>query len=186
MKLKALVAATLGVFAGVNPNPSVEAGVKFRNTYLFECRDKHGRLKWVEEVKNIVVNTGLDDILNKYYKGSAYTAAFYVGLKSAGSFAAADTMSSHAGWTENTNYSEAARQSLTLGAVSGQSVNNSASRATYTINATTTIAGAFVTTNSTKGGTTGTLVGGADFAAARTLSNGDTLYVTITLTAATA
>lgn len=186
MRLKTIVAATLAAWAGVTSSIEVHAGVRFKNTYRFECRDKHGNLKWVEEVKNIVVNTGLDDILNKYYKGSAYTAAFYVGLKSAGSFAAADTMSSHAGWSENTNYSEGARQALTLGSVSGQSVNNSASRATFTISATTTLAGAFVTTNSTKGGTTGTLVGGADFSAARTLSTGDTLYVTITLTAATA
>ena len=177
-RLAAMAAAVAGAF-------SVHS-VQMASNYKFEAYDKDGNLKWSEEVKNIVVNTGLDDLLNKYFKGSTYTAAFYVGLKNSGSAAAADTMASHSGWTENTTYSNANRQTLTLGTVSGQSVNNSASRATFNINGTTTISGAFVTTDNTKGGTSGTLYGAADFAVSRSLASGDTLFVTITLTAATA
>lgn len=186
MTLRSAVAAALATLAGVAAGAGLEHKVKFKNTYVFEAYDKEGNLKWREEIPNIVVNVGLNDVLTQYFKGAAYTAAFYVGLKNSGSIVAGDTMSSHVGWTENTTYSEGARQTLTLGAVSGQSVDNSGARATFTISGTTTINGAFVTTNSTKGGTTGTLYGGADFSAARTLSTGDTLFVTITLTAATA
>ena len=102
--------------------------------------------------------------------------------------AAADTMASHAGWTEVTAYSEAVRQTLTLGAVASQSVDNSASKAAFSINAdATTIGGAFITTDNTKGGTTGTLAGAAAFTGGnKAADNGDTLNVTVTLTQASA
>jgi hypothetical protein len=158
-------------------------GIGLKSTYLFECYDKHGHLKWTETVDNLVVNVGLNDVLTQYFKGASYTAAFYVGLKDSGTIAAGDTMASHAGWTEDTNYSNANRPTLTLGSVSGQSVDNSASKAVFNINGTATIAGAFVSTSNTKGGTTGTLYGAADFGASRAVLSTDTLNVTITLTA---
>ena len=160
----------------------------FKNIYHFECFDSEGNLKWEETVKNLVVNVGLDDILDKYYKGSTYTAAHYVGLVSATpTIAAADTMASHAGWTEIADYSESVRQTLTLGTVSSQSVSNTASKAVFSINGTASVGGAFVTTNDTKSGTTGTLVGAAAFTTGnRSVLSGDTLNVTVTLSAAAA
>lgn len=152
-----------------------------------EERIANGVLKWEDEINNTVVNVGLDDVLDKYFKGSAYTAAHYVGLMSGTpTVAAADTMASHAGWTEVTAYSEANRQDLTLGSVSGQSVDNSASKAVFTINSdSTTLGGAFTTTNSTKGGTTGILYGAAAFPAGnKLLDNTDVLQVTVNLTVA--
>jgi hypothetical protein len=164
------------------------ASIQFENHWRVECRDQHGNLKWVEEFKNRVVNTGLNDILDKYWKGSTYTAAFYVGLTDGTpTDAAADTMASHAGWTEVTDYDEATREVLTLGAVASQSVNNSSSTASFTINATVTVGGIFVTTNSTKGGSTGTLIAVAAFPDGdRAAVDNDVLNATVTLTAATA
>lgn len=153
-----------------------------RTIYKFECF-RRGDLVWTEEVDNLTVNAGLNDILNQYWKGATYTAAFYVGLKGAGTIAAADTMASHSGWTESAAYSNATRPALTLGSVASQSVDNSASKAVFNINATATVAGAFVTTNSTVSGTTGTLVGAADFGSSRSVLSGDTLNVQITATA---
>lgn len=161
-------------------------GFAFRNTYLVECFDPDGNLKWRDETTNLVVNEGLDDVLTRYLKGSTYTAAHYVGLTgSTPTFAAGDTMSSHTGWTEVTDYSEAARQDYTPGTVSGQSVDNSASKASFSINAdNTTIGGAFLATDNTKGGTAGILYGGAAFSAGdKTADNGDTVNVTVTCTA---
>lgn len=184
--IKQVVRARLTAIAAALAGAGLIAGLSLKSTYEFEAYDKDGNLKWKERVDNIVVNVGLDDVLDKYFKGSTYTASHFVGIKNSGSPAAGDTMASHAGWTENVTYSQGTRPALTLGSVSGQSVNNSASRATYSINGTTTINGAFVTTNSTKSGTTGILYGVADFSVSRSLANGDTLYVTITLTAASA
>lgn len=164
------------------------AGVKFENVYRAECYGPDGLLKWAAEGRNTVVNTGLDDVLNEYFKGSAYTAAWYVGLTDGTpTIAAADTMTSHAGWTEAVPYSEGVRQTLTLGTVASQSVDNSASKAVHSINGTDTVGGAFVTTDNTKSGTAGTLYGVAAFTGGdKPVTSGDTLNVTVTLTAASA
>ena len=160
--------------------------ITLENHYIVECIGPDGKLKWTDEFDNLVTNEGLNDNLDKYLKGSAYTAAFYVGLTDGTpTVNAADTMSSHAGWTEVTDYSESVRESLVLGTVAGQSVDNSASKASYSINATATVGGAFITTVNTKGGTTGTLYGvGAFSGGDKSVDNGDTLNVTVTCTAA--
>ncbi len=158
-------------------------GIRMKSTYHFECFDLDGNLKWEETVDNLVVNVGLNDVLSKYFKGSAYTASFFVGLKKTGTIAAGDTMASHAGWVESATFSNATRPALTLGAVSAQSVDNSASKAVFNINGSDTIFGAFVTTDNTVSGTTGTLYGAADFVASRAVLSGDTINVTVTLTA---
>lgn len=169
-----------------NIKSSVETAVRHR--YAFEARDRHGNLLWEETVHNLTVDVGLNDILDKYWKGSGYTAAHFVGLTGhSPTVAPADTMASHAGWTEVTAYAEANRPALTLGAVSNKSVDNSASKATFSINADNTqVGGAFVVTNSTKGGTAGTLIGCAPLSTNRTMGSGDTLSVTVTASAASA
>lgn len=165
---------------------SLAAAIEAHGKYRFRCYDKDGNLKWEDTIENTVVNTGLDEILDKVWKGSGYTAAHYVGLTdSTPTVAAGDTMASHAGWAEDQNYSQAARPALTanLGSVSGQSLATSTSL-TFSINATTTIGGAFVTTVSTKGGTTGILMSAGAFTQGdRSVANGDTLNVDITFTA---
>lgn len=144
-----------------------------------------GPLKWSESAQNIVTDAGLDDQLDKYLKGSSYTASFFVGLVSASPvIAAGDTLAS-AAWSELTAYTEANRPSPVLGSVSGQSVDNSASRAQFSINADSqSIGGALLATDNTKGGTSGILYSVVAFQAGnKGLDNGDTLNVTITLTA---
>jgi len=61
-------------------------------------------------------------------------------------------------------------------------ITNSASPASFSINATATIGGAFLISNNTKGGTTGTLFSAADFQSPgdRSVVSGDTLNVTYT------
>lgn len=170
--------------ASVKSRQPSGSGIVLGSHWRVVCRDQDGLVKWIEDVDNIVVNVGLNDALDKYFKGSAYTAAHYIGLKGTGNGVAADTMASHAGWSESTAYGEATREVLTLGSVASQSVDNSASPAQFTMNATTTIYGCFLTTVSTKGGTTGTLFCVVNFSAARAVVNTDVLEVTMTLTAA--
>jgi hypothetical protein len=90
----------------------------------------------------------------------------------------------HAGWSELTDYDEAVRPTLVLGAVSGKSVDNSGSKAVFTIDATATFGGAFVVDEDTPGGTTGILYGGGVFTQNRALIDNDVLNVTVTCTAA--
>ena len=143
----------------------------FKNTYKVECF-REGQLVWTEERCNLVFNQGLDDVLNRYFKGVGYTAAHYCGLKSTGTISANDTLASHAGWTELTGYA-GNRVPIVLGAVAGQSVSNTANRAQFNINASATIGGVLIATVAT--GTAGILFGAIDFSAARPVLNGDTL-----------
>ena len=165
-------------------NDKVKAG----GVFTIQCHDKDGNLKWEDSSHNLVVNVGLQDMNTKYFTGSSYTAAWYLGLYGAGASntpAAADTMSSHAGWTEVTDYSQSTRPACSFGtptAADPSVATNSLSPATFSINATTTVGGAFLTSNSTKGGTTGILFSAADFSSPgdRSVVSGDTLSVTYT------
>lgn len=165
-------------------NEKAKAG----GVFTVQCFDKDGNLKWTEENHNLVVNVGLQDMNTKYFTGSSYTATWYIGLYGAGSTnnpAAGDTMASHAGWTEVTAYSQATRPAATFGTATTADpsvISNSASPATFSINGTTTVGGAFLTSNNTKGGTTGILFSASDFQSPgdRSVVNGDTLTVTYT------
>jgi len=148
-----------------------------RMRLLFECFGPDGVLKWSETVDNLVTTEGKNDIIDKYFKGSAYTAAWYLGLKGTGSGAVGDTLASHAGWSESTPYA-GNRPAITWGTTSGGS--NTASAVSYTINATATVAGAFGCTVNT--GTAGKLYNVTDFSASRGVASGDTLNVTPTVT----
>ena len=173
---------------------TLEAGetASAKGVYHMQCFDKDGNLKWEAECPNLVVNGGLQDMNNKYFLGSAYTATWYIGLYGSGSTnnpAASDTMSSHAGWTEVVPYSQSTRPACTFATptTANPSVaTNSASPAVFSINATSTVGGAFLTSNSTKSGTTGTLYSASDFTTPgdRSVVSGDTLNVSYTLSLA--
>ena len=165
-------------------NEKVKAG----GVFTVQCFDKDGNLKWTEENHNLVVNVGLKDMNDKYFTGSSYTAAWYIGLYGSGatnSPAAGDTMSSHIGWTEVVAYSQATRPAATFAAATTADpsvITNSASPATFSINGTTTVGGAFLTSNNTKSGTTGILFSASDFQSPgdRSVVSGDTLTVSYT------
>jgi len=159
--------------------------------FLFECYDKDGKLKWAGETKNLVVNVGL-----QYMAGTALDGAtgrittWFIGLWGAGASntpAASDTMLSHNGWVEATPYSNATRPAATFAAATTANpsvVTNTANKASFSINTTATVGGAFlvggaVNVADQKGGTGGTLFSGADFTGGdRSVVSGDTLQVT--------
>ena len=114
---------------------------------------------------------------------TAFSApTWFVGLKGTGTVVAGDTLQSHAGWAEINPYSNATRPAWTPGAVSGGSVDNSAAKAVFNINATSTVYGCFLANDSVVNGTFGILFGAGDFASSRSVANGDTLNVTVTCT----
>jgi len=173
---------------------SQKAGEAAQATGRFEikCHDKDGNLKWEAQSKNLVVNVGLAYMAGTALASVAQSTAWYIGLYGAGASntpAAGDTMSSHAGWTENVTYSNATRVAATFATATTANpsvVTNSASQAQFNINGTTTVGGAFLTSNSAKSGTTGTLFSAADFGSPgdRSVVNGDILYVTYTFSLA--
>lgn len=157
------------------------AAVKVGGIFEVDCYDQDGNKKWSDVAKNLVVNAGLNHILDVIFHGTAAVATWYVGLKLTGNPAAADTLASHAGWTEATGYT-GDRKAYVEAAASGQSITNSANKASFAIGSSATIAGAFVC--SVSAGTSGTLMCAANFTNPRAVENGDTLEVTYTISAA--
>ena len=147
-----------------------------RASITVECIGPDGQRKWIEENRNLVTNVGKTFNLETLLRASGYTAAWYVVLKGAGTIAAADTLASHAGWTEVNPYASANRPTVTFPAVSNAAVTSNT--IAITINATATVAGAGICTTQAVGTNTGTLYNMTDFASSRGVASGDTLNVT--------
>jgi len=152
--------------------------------FTVTCMDKDGHEKWVEIAPNLVVNTGLQDMNTKFFTGAAYTAAWYVGLVNGTSatttFSGGDTLATHVGWEENSSYT-GNRKAATFSAATladPSNINNSASTASFTMNANAqVIAGALVASVDT--GTSGVLFSAGNFTGGdKTVDSGDTLSVT--------
>ena len=163
------------------------AKVRLGGVFEIDCFGPDGQLKWRETASNIVVNEGLDHLLNVLLKGGTPSDPWYVGLTGGTpTVDAADSLTgTHGGWTEVTAYSEGARQEFVDDALSSQSVDNSTSKAAFSINAdSTTIGGAFLADSATTGAN-GTLLCVAAFDGGdKSADNGDTLNVQYTFSAA--
>lgn len=175
-KINPLDTAAVAVAYGAGQSETIAV----TGDYTVECYAADGSLKWSDQIKNLVVTVGRNDLLDKYFTGTTYTALWYLGLiNSGGSYAAGDTMASHAGWTENTGYTSATRPAPTWNAASAGSKSTTAT--SFAINATGTIGGALLTTTNNKGGTTGILYSAGNFTGGnRSVASGDTLNVTYT------
>jgi len=177
---------TDNVSSSLTARTGASEGMQAGGVFHVQCLDKDGNLKWETSKHNLVVNQGLQDMNTKYFKGTTYTAAWFLGLVtgpgSGTTFAAADTLASKA-WTEFTNY-VGARKSVTFGTATTADpsvLSNSASPASFTISGGGgTVAGAFLC--SVDSGTSGILFSESDFQSPgdRVVVAGDTLNVTYT------
>lgn len=137
------------------------------------------------EDHNLVVNEGLNSLLDIMFHGGTQITTWYCGLFE-GNYTPVATVTAAtitAAATETTAYDEATRVEYNEAAAASQSTTNSANKATFTFNATKTIYGAFLVSNATKSGTTGTLFSAARFSAAKSVVSADQLLLTYTFTA---
>lgn len=174
--------------------------VGMEGVYHVVCRDADGNIKWEDSFPNLVNAVGKELMLDTLLSGSSYTTVGpFLGLISGASptFSASDTMSSHGGWTEFTNYTvggSAVRgtASFTSATSSGSTPTNvttkTAAAITYTITGGGgTVGGCFLVTgsgaSSTQSNTSGTLYSAGAFATAKVTTAGDTVSVTYSTTA---
>jgi hypothetical protein len=175
--------------------------VGIEGMYHVECRDAAGNLKWEESFPNLVNAVGKQLMLDTLLRtsGTYTTVGPFLGLVNGASpaFTAADTMTSHAGWTEFINYTvggsgvrgTAVFAASTSSGTTPSNVTTSAATAiTYTINgAGGTVGGCFLVTGagavSTLSSTAGTLYSAGAFATAKVTTAGDTVSVTYSTTA---
>lgn len=158
-----------------------------RTVWHMQHHNAAGELLWEEERTNIVFSAAVNDILNVYFKGAPSHPGWYVGLVNTGAiFNAPDTMVSHSGWTENTNYVAANRPGANFGSVSGASINTVGSKAVFTMTSVGgQIAGAFLVSDSVKGGQAGVLYAANLFATGvKNMDALDTLTIAVTITGA--
>jgi hypothetical protein len=134
----------------------------------------------VETVPNLVVDEGKNYILHAALGAGTPITNWYIALFSGNvvpqaSWTAATFVSAA---TEFTNYSETSRRPWTHGSVSSGSIDNFASKATFTISADNqTIRGVALISSSAKSNTTGVLLGAALFTSPKTLDTGETIDI---------
>jgi len=177
------------VSASLVARPGSTERVGAGGVFTVTCHGSDGQFKWSDSFHNLVVNEGLQDMNSKYFKGSGYTAAWYLGLVtgpgSGTTYAAGDTLAVHAGWTENTAYTTTGgagvRAAVTFGTATTADpsvIANTASPSVFTMTSNAqTIAGAFLASSSS--GTSGVLFSAGDFTGGdKLVDSGDSLSVT--------
>lgn len=174
------------VSASLVARPGSTERVGAGGVFTVTCHGPDGQFKWSDSFHNLVVNEGLQNMNQTFFKGSGYTAAWYLGLVtgpgSGTTYAAGNTLATHAGWTENTAYT-GNRKAVTFGTATTADpsvIDNSAAPSSFTMNANAqVIAGAFLC--SVASGTSGVLFSAGDFTGGdKTVDSGDTLAVTYT------
>lgn len=163
--------------------------VSFRSKFVVKCwknRAAHirsvmglppeeGDLVWLVERYNLIPDAGLATFLGGTLVAALGSYNWYMGLVDNAGFSTYDSSDTAAqiggsnGWTEWQSYSEPTRQQFTPGTVTfgggSAQVDNTASQPNFTMTAAGTIRGVFVASDSTKGGTSGTLLSEVDFTA---------------------
>ena len=190
--------ATITLNAGAASNETL--GIE--GHYHVECRDANGNLKWEESFPNLVNEVGKELLLNTLLRtSSTYTTTGpFLGLIGGATptfGTGTDTMTSHAGWTEFTNYTvggSAVRGTAVFASATstGSTPTNvttcTAASITYTITGGGgTVSGCFLVTgsgaSSTQSNTGGVLYSAGAFAVAKVTTAGDTVSVTYSTTA---
>lgn len=165
-------------------------GVKAGGYFTVE-HYRNGELLDVITSPNIVVDEGLNHVLDVALSNGAQNGTWYIGIfKNNYTPVAGDTASTFAGVgvanEVSTEINETTRPQWVDAGVAAKSVTNSASPAVFTANTTVSVYGAFLISNNTLGGTTGVLCAASKFAAVRNLLNTDVLNITYTLNIADA
>ncbi len=163
-----------------------------KGSYSVECYDANGNLKWEDKIDNVVTTVGKNEILDKSFAGSGYTATMYMGLISGTSYTSipvvGDTHAAVGSWNEcgattyGPDYSSGTRVAVEWNAAAAGSKASTATQ--FTIGSTAngvTVKGCLISTNNTKQGTTGILISAGLFTGGdKTVATSDILNVTYT------
>lgn len=185
----------------VQTNAAGNETIGMEGVYNVVCRDAQGNIKWEEQAPNLVNAVGKQLMLDTLLSGSNYSVTGpYLGLIATTSptfGTGSDTMASHGGWTEFTNYTvggSAVRGTASFGSATstGSTPTNvttaTASAITYTITGGGgNVTGCFLVTgtgaSSTLSNNSGVLYSAGAFGVPKAVTAGDTVSVTYATTA---
>lgn len=164
--------------------------------YTFACYDKDGNLKWTDGIENLTTNVGRKNLLDSYFANTGGGAVVMGLMTNNGSGtstpAYGDTQASHAGWYEAgsayaPSYSGTRKTpSFSAATTANPSVLSTASAVVFSMTGSGTVTGAFINIGGSSAidNTTGTLFSAGNFTAgSKTVTSGDTINVTYTLSA---
>lgn len=156
--------------------------IKVWGDFDLKCWNNDGSLAWHRAFRNGITNAGLDYLGASALSGGSVLTTWYAGLIDLNGFTALnvlDTMASHAGWKENTQYSGTRPQ--WVNAEGGQQVASNGPF-TFPITGNGTIHGMFICSNNVAGGNGGTLWSTAILPSDATISTGQSLTGTYNVT----
>ena len=144
----------------------------------------------VESIPNLVTNEGLDYMLNAGLTGGTQVSSWYVtaykGAVAPASTWTAANFDTNATEVLVSDVAEATRQAWSQAGVSGQQVDNYASKAELTVDvATLDLNGVAIVSASAFGATSGTLLAATQFTATRSLLQNDVIGLGYRFSAAT-
>jgi len=171
--------------------------VGLEGVYVATCYDANGNEKWSDVIKNLTTNVGRANLMDSYF-GNVGGGAIVMGLGGANGSstftpAYTDTQASHAGWYEvglaNAPTYSGNRKTPTFSSstVANPAVKSTSSAVVFSMTSSGTVYGAFINVggSATIDNTTGTLLSIGQFTAgSKTVTSGDTINVTYTLSAA--
>ena len=171
--------------------------VGLEGVYTATCYDSEGNVKCSDTIPNLTTNVGRKNLMDSYFANTG-GGAIVMGLGGANGSstftpAYTDTQASHAGWYEvgGTNaptYSGTRKTPAFSAATSANpSVLSTSAAVVFSMTGSGTVYGAFINVGGSTAidNTTGTLFSiGAFTAGSKTVTSGDTINVTYTLSAA--
>lgn len=165
-------------------NENIKAGF----TYTIEVLDASGNVTDTEVVNNLMPAEGIAHVLNTILKSGSPVATWYLGLFEGNYTPTTNDVAATfpALSTECVAYSEATRVAFVPGTVTAGAVDNSASKAEFTMTAAKTVYGGLMSSASAKASTSGSLLSLVRFASPKTLDIGSILRVTAGFTMASA
>lgn len=149
---------------------------------------RNGEVIGTYEFNNAVKNAAKNSFLDVFFNSATHLTTWCIGLVDNSTYSSdpnADTMTSHAGWTEFSSYTVGSSDSThrgtwSQGSAAGQAVTNS-SPVVFTFSGSGTVWGVFVCSSNTKGDTSGLLWSSAALTAPLAVLSGDVLNITYTV-----
>ena len=171
--------------------------VEVEGYYTATCFDANGNEKWSDVIENLTTNVGRAS-LNDSYLGNTAAGAVVMGLAGANGSstftpAYGDTQASHAGWYEvggaNAPTYSGTRKTPTFSSstTANPAVKATSSAVVFSMTGSGTVYGAFINVGGSTAidNTTGVLFSIGEFTAgSKTVTSGDTINVSYTLSAA--
>lgn len=153
-------------------------GQHIRNGKIIDEWDDH----------NLITDEGINNLLDVYLRNQTNAGTWYIGLFE-GNYTplVTDTGATiAANADETTALTNTVRPTWTPAAAAAKAITNSASKATFTFNADTTIYGGFLISNNVIGGNTGKCFAASRFTSSKAVGNGDQILLTYAFAGASA